>query len=188
MSAGALRFRGWVELTDHGDNPLKSILAERQNRQMDSTIEAGKERKPKDTSRSLAAYEPVERKSSGKSHNDRPAAGRRTPGRRATGPAKARASTPTKTGKADRKPAHGRARQAVQHVESEQEPRTVAYGFPSAKQPLSAEAREVLAKVDMGGIPLMITLNLERIAGEHGIGVGVDMTPNDLVRRLRELA
>jgi hypothetical protein len=34
----------------------------------------------------------------------------------------------------------------------------------------------------------MITLNLERIAGEHGIEVGGDMTPNDLVRRLRELA
>jgi hypothetical protein len=46
----------------------------------------------------------------------------------------------------------------------------------------------LLAKADMGGIPLMIALNLERIAGEHGIEVGGDMTPNDLVRRLRELA
>jgi hypothetical protein len=152
------------------------------------SVRAGKELKPGDTSRSLAAYEPVDRKSSGKSRGDRPAAGRRTPGLETTGSAKARTSTPIKQRKADQERARGRARQAVQRAKSGREPPTTADGTTSTKHPLSAEARELLAKVDIGGIPLMITLNLERIAGEHGIRVGGDMTSNDVVRCLSELA
>jgi hypothetical protein len=53
---------------------------------------------------------------------------------------------------------------------------------------LSAEARELLAKVDEGGIPLMMTRNLERIASEHGITVGSDMTPDEVIRLLRDFA
>ena len=44
----------------------------------------------------------------------------------------------------------------------------------------------MLAKVARGGIPLMMTRNLERIANEHGITVGPGMTPDEVVRLLRD--
>jgi len=58
----------------------------------------------------------------------------------------------------------------------------------SAKPILSREAQEVLAKVSEGGLPTMMTRNLERIASEHGIIVSDTMTPNELVRQLHDLA
>jgi len=67
-------------------------------------------------------------------------------------------------------------------LNTSQEPRTRA-----GVSALSPEAREVLAKVREGGIPSIITRNLERIANEHGIAVNDDMTPGDLVRQLHEL-
>jgi hypothetical protein len=60
--------------------------------------------------------------------------------------------------------------------------------FTFRKRTLSAEARELLAKIDAGGIPLVITENLERIAKAHGIEVSYEMTPNDIIARLRKLA
>ena len=53
---------------------------------------------------------------------------------------------------------------------------------------MSAEAREILAKIDEGGIPWLVTQNLERIAKENGIEISAKMTPNDIIRRLRNLA
>ncbi len=60
--------------------------------------------------------------------------------------------------------------------------------FTFTKRRLSAEARALLAKIDEGGIPLAVTENLERIARENGIEVSWEMTPNEIVRRLRRLA
>ncbi len=60
--------------------------------------------------------------------------------------------------------------------------------FTFSKRRLSAEARALLAKIDEGGIPLAVTENLERIARENGIEVSWEMTPNEIVRRLRKLA
>ena len=60
--------------------------------------------------------------------------------------------------------------------------------FTFTKRTLSAEARELLAKIDEGGIPWLITQNLERIAKENGIEVSAKMTPDDIIRRLRNLA
>lgn len=60
--------------------------------------------------------------------------------------------------------------------------------FTFTKRTLSAEARELLRKIDEGGIPLVVTDNLERMARAHGIEVSREMTPNDIVRRLRKLA
>jgi hypothetical protein len=115
-------------------------------------------------------------------------AGPSTPGRRKQCPAPVRETTSGTQEQTGRKRVRRNRARQVKRVEPEQGPQTEAGGFISTKRPLSAEAREVLAKVDTGGIPFMMTLNLERIAGEHGIEVGGDMTPNDLVRRLRELA
>jgi hypothetical protein len=74
-------------------------------------------------------------------------------------------------------------------VEPTQEPRINASDlFTFTKRKLSAEARALLANIDAGGIPLAVTENLERIARAHGIEVSREMTPNDIVRRLRKLA
>jgi hypothetical protein len=75
-----------------------------------------------------------------------------------------------------------------EHVEPLPEPRIKASDlFTFSKRALSREARELLAKIDEGGIPLMITENLERIAKENGIEVGNNMTAEDIIRRLRKL-
>jgi hypothetical protein len=77
----------------------------------------------------------------------------------------------------------------IGHVEPIQEPLIKASDlFTFKKRTLSAEARELLARIDAGGIPLVITQNLERIAKEHRIEVSKEMTPNDIIRRLRNLA
>ena len=79
--------------------------------------------------------------------------------------------------------------QEADQNEPTQEPRIKASDlFTFTKRTLSAEARELLAKVDEGGIPLMMTRNLERIASEHGITVDGHMTADDVVRLLRDLA
>ena len=59
--------------------------------------------------------------------------------------------------------------------------------FTFTKRTLSAEARELLAKIDEGGIPLLVTENLERIAKAHGIEISRETTPNEIVRRLRKM-
>jgi hypothetical protein len=80
------------------------------------------------------------------------------------------------------------ARQEAEWIQLGQESGLPGGTTASTRRPLSPEARELVAKIDEGGIPLTITRNLERIASEHGIQVSGDMTPNDLVSRLRNLA
>ncbi len=76
----------------------------------------------------------------------------------------------------------------TEQVEPAQEPLIKASDlFTFTKRHLSAEARALLAKIDEGGIPLAVTENLERIARENGIEVSWEMTPNEIVRRLRKL-
>jgi len=79
--------------------------------------------------------------------------------------------------------------QEIEQVEPTQEPRIKASDlFTFTKRALSAEARSLLAKIDEGGIPLVVTENLQRIAKAHGIEVSREMTPDEIVRRLRRLA
>jgi hypothetical protein len=49
---------------------------------------------------------------------------------------------------------------------------------------LTAEAQELLAKVENGGVPAYTTGNLEQIAEENGIQVAPDMTPNEIIEAL----
>jgi len=58
-------------------------------------------------------------------------------------------------------------------------------GAAQAAPGLTQEAQEFLAKVDAGGMPAMITKNLERIAGENGVKITGSMTPQDVVDALR---
>ncbi len=51
---------------------------------------------------------------------------------------------------------------------------------------LTAEAQELLKKVDAGGVPAFTTDNLQRIATEHGVSVSPDMTPNEVIEELRQ--
>ena len=82
----------------------------------------------------------------------------------------------------------GQTPERIDPVEPPQEPPIKASElFTFKKRTLSAEAREILAKIDEGGIPLLITQNLERIAKENGIEVSAKMTPDDVIRRLRIL-
>jgi hypothetical protein len=77
----------------------------------------------------------------------------------------------------------------IEQIEPTQEPRIKASDlFTFTKRTLSAEARELIAKIDEGGIPLVVTENLERIARAHGIEVSREMTPNEIVEWLRKLA
>ena len=76
--------------------------------------------------------------------------------------------------------------QSTEDVQSKPETQTKATVPASRKLSLSSEARALLAKVDEGGIPFIITRNLERIANEHGIEVNDSMTPNELINRLRD--
>jgi hypothetical protein len=77
----------------------------------------------------------------------------------------------------------------IEHVTPDQTPRIKATDlFTFTRRTLTAEARELLAKIDEGGIPLMITQNLERIAKENGIEISNKMTLDDIIRRLRKLA
>lgn len=50
---------------------------------------------------------------------------------------------------------------------------------------LTAEAASLLAAVDAGGVPAIMTNNLKRIAQENGIQVTKSMTPNDVIDELR---
>ena len=106
------------------------------------------------------------------------------------------ATDPGSLGGRKRSPAGGRKavrvplqkRKRAENVQPKPEPQDKAKILIPTKRSLSYEARELLAEVDRGGIPLMITRSLERIANEHGITVSDDMTPNELVRRLRDFA
>ena len=83
----------------------------------------------------------------------------------------------------------GQTPNMIENIEPNQEkPIKASDLFTFTKRTLSAEARELLAKIDEGGIPVLVTQNLERIAKEHGIEVSAKMNPNDIIRRLRNLA
>ena len=59
---------------------------------------------------------------------------------------------------------------------------------PATQKPsLSTEARELLLKVDSGGVAMNMTPNLERIAKEYGIAVNPNTTPNEVIDRLRKI-
>lgn len=51
---------------------------------------------------------------------------------------------------------------------------------------LAAEAKDLLAKVQEGGVPAYMTDNLARIARENGVEVQPEMTPNQVIDALRE--
>jgi hypothetical protein len=51
---------------------------------------------------------------------------------------------------------------------------------------LTAEALDLLKKADNDGVPAFMTENLTRIARENGVQVSPEMTPNDVIGRLRE--
>ena len=51
--------------------------------------------------------------------------------------------------------------------------------------PLTAEAEDVLATADRGGVPMFTSANLARIALENGVDVSPEMTPNDIIDALR---
>jgi hypothetical protein len=53
------------------------------------------------------------------------------------------------------------------------------------RPPLTAEAEDVLASADRGGVPMFTSANLARIALENGVDVSPDMTPNDIIDALR---
>jgi hypothetical protein len=53
------------------------------------------------------------------------------------------------------------------------------------QQPLTAEALQVIAAADQGGMPMFTSANLARIAKENGVEVSSDMTPNDIIAELR---
>ena len=79
--------------------------------------------------------------------------------------------------------------QETEQSEPTEEPRIKTSDlFTFTKRTLSIEARELLAKIDEGGIPFVVTENLERVARAHGIEVSRETTPNEIVRRLRKLA
>jgi len=50
---------------------------------------------------------------------------------------------------------------------------------------LTAEALQVIAAADQGGMPMFTSTNLARIARENGVDVSSDMTPNDIIAELR---
>jgi hypothetical protein len=58
---------------------------------------------------------------------------------------------------------------------------------PPGTSPLTAEAQQVIAAADQGGVPLFTSANLRRIAQENGVDVSADMTPNDIIDALRRL-
>ena len=53
------------------------------------------------------------------------------------------------------------------------------------RSPLTAEAEDVLATADRGGVPMFTSANLARIALENGVDVSPQMTPNDIMDALR---
>jgi hypothetical protein len=121
--------------------------------------------------------------------NSRAVSRRKQEGKKTGPPVRQKLTSRQQTGiEPKQAPARRQKRATVKSVEPIPEPQVEAEALPGTSRDLSVEAQELLAKVDEGGIPLMITRNLERIAAEHGISVGGDMTPNDLVRLLRNLA
>lgn len=53
---------------------------------------------------------------------------------------------------------------------------------------VTSEAQQLLASVDAGGVPVIVTNNLRRIAAENGVEVTSGMRPNDVVAALRQKA
>jgi hypothetical protein len=56
------------------------------------------------------------------------------------------------------------------------------------KTPLTQEARDLLAKIEAGGIPMYVNSNLEKIARENGIEVTSQMKPEEVIERLKTKA
>ncbi len=140
--------------------------------------------------RAVAGHRTIRKKALEKPENNLPLAGDRKPRDTSTGPADARKITLRHQRELGltRIEARRQKRRRIEHLEPPPEPQIKAESFAPSKRTLSTEARELLAKVDEGGIPLMMTQNLKRIASEHGITVRGDMTPDDVVRLLREFA
>ncbi len=53
---------------------------------------------------------------------------------------------------------------------------------------ITAEAQELLNRVDDGGVPAFPTGNLKRIAEENGVSVSSAMTPNEIIEQIRQQA
>jgi hypothetical protein len=138
--------------------------------------------------RARATHESIPRKPFDKSDNNFLTTGSRKLKGRKRGIARTLKLSSLRQKEISRKPARARRQkpQRTEYVKSKQEPRTQTKIPKSRKLSLSSEARALLAKVDEGGIPFIITRNLERIANEHGIEVSDSMTPNELIGRLRD--
>lgn len=57
---------------------------------------------------------------------------------------------------------------------------------PESKSALTAEAQDLLRKVDAGGVPGFITANLKRIASENGVTIEGSDTSNSVIEKLRK--
>ena len=59
---------------------------------------------------------------------------------------------------------------------------------PASPRPptLTAEAQELLLKVEAGGVPAYVTDSLRRIAQENGVIVESDTTPNSIIDDLQQ--
>ena len=138
--------------------------------------------------RARATHESIPRKLVDKSDNNSLATGSRKLKGRRRGIARTLRLASPRQKEISQKSARARRqkRQRIEYFQSKQEPQTKAKIPISSKCSLSSEARALLTKVDEGGIPFIITRNLERIANEHGIEVSDSMTPNELIRRLRD--
>lgn len=77
------------------------------------------------------------------------------------------------------------AAQGQQEASAQAEPLSQAVAQPAR---LTPEAEQLLASVDAGGVPAMITQNLRRIAAENGVEVTRSMRPDDVVSALRDRA
>ncbi len=53
---------------------------------------------------------------------------------------------------------------------------------------LTPDAIELLAQIDAGATPAIVTNNLRRIARENGVSVSDGMTPNEIIAALRAKA
>jgi hypothetical protein len=140
--------------------------------------------------RARATHESIPRKAVDKSENNSLATGsRKLKGRRRRARSRTLKLDSPRQKEISQKSARAlrQKQQRTEYVQFKQEPQTKATIPVSSKRSLSSEARALLTKVDEGGIPFIITRNLERIANEHGIEVSESMTPNELIRRLRDL-
>jgi hypothetical protein len=84
----------------------------------------------------------------------------------------------------------GTAAEAVKLQQAEGRRELGTAPLPNGRAPsaLTAEAQDLLVKVDDGGVPAYMTGNLERIAKENGVSVSPDTAPNEIIEELRRRA